>query len=239
MNRPLPNQDTQSAWRYHDGTKHPHGALMDPWHSFDPMKQPLPFKIYTDLDPIPLPAAAQPLPVPALGAISSAVPPPAGASIPDLDAIARILHFSAGITKKIDYPWGPMLFRAAACTGALYHIELYLVCGDLPSLEAGVYHYGSHDSALRQLRRGDYRGVLVEASGNSPTVAEAPRRNRLHRRLLAQRLQVPGQGVPPRLLGLRHHPGQRSGHVLRTGDASPGHCRVCRRLRQPAAGPGP
>ena len=23
-----------------------------------------------------------------------------------------------------------MLFRAAACTGALYHIEPYLVCGD-------------------------------------------------------------------------------------------------------------
>ena len=67
-----------------------------------------------------------------------------------------------------------MLFRAAACTGALYHIELYLVCGDLPGLEAGVYHYAPHDSALRLLRRGDYRGVLVEASGNEPSVAEAP-----------------------------------------------------------------
>ena len=147
---------------------------MDPWHSFDPMKQPLLFKIYSDLDPIPLPLAAQPLSMPALYAVSTTVSPPDGEPIPGIDAIARILHFSAGITKKIDYPWGPMLFRAAACTGALYHIELYLVCGYLPGLEAGVYHYAPHDSALRLLRRGDYRGVLVDASGTNPNVADAP-----------------------------------------------------------------
>ena len=170
----MSNRDIQAAWDYHNGTKHPNGPLMDPWHSFDPMKQPLPFKIYSELDPIPLSLAPQPLSMPALSAVSTKVYPPVGESMPDLDAIARILHFSAGITKKIDYPWGPMLFRAAACTGALYHIELYLVCGDLPGLEAGVYHYGPHDSALRLLRRGDYRGVLVDASGTNPTVADAP-----------------------------------------------------------------
>ncbi len=170
----MSNQDIQAAWHYHNGTKHPHGPLMDPWHSFDPMKQPLPFKIYTDLDPIYLPAATQPLSTPALAAVSDAASPPASAHIPDIDAIARILHSSAGITKKIDYPWGAMFFRAAACTGALYHIELYLVCGDLPGLETGVYHYGPHDSALRLLRRGDYRGVLVEASGHEPSIAGAP-----------------------------------------------------------------
>ena len=168
------NRDIQAAWDYHNGTKHPHGPLMDRWHAFDPMKQPLPFKIYSDLDPIPLPTVAQPLSMPALSAVSPTVSPPDGESIPDIDAIARILHWAAGITKKIDYPWGPMLFRAAACTGALYHIELYLVCGDLPGLEAGVYHYAPHDSALRLLRRGDYRGILVDASGNAPSVADAP-----------------------------------------------------------------
>jgi SagB-type dehydrogenase family enzyme len=67
-----------------------------------------------------------------------------------------------------------MYFRAAACTGALYHIELYLVCGDLPDLSAGVYHFGPHDFALRRLREGDYRGVLVEACGGEPSVAQAP-----------------------------------------------------------------
>lgn len=170
----MSNQDTQAAWHYHNGTKHPYGPLMDRWHAFDPRKQPLPFKIYSDLDPIPLPLPGQTLSTPALSAISAVVPPSPGESILDIDSIARILHYSAGITKQIDYPWGAMHFRAAACTGALYHIELYLVCGDLPGLEAGVYHYAPHDSALRLLRRGDYRSVPVEASGNESTVAGAP-----------------------------------------------------------------
>jgi SagB-type dehydrogenase family enzyme len=67
-----------------------------------------------------------------------------------------------------------MYFRAAACTGALYHIELYLVCGDMPGLPAGAYHFGPQDFALRRLREGDYRGLLVEATGGEPSVAQAP-----------------------------------------------------------------
>ena len=67
-----------------------------------------------------------------------------------------------------------MAFRAASCTGALYHIELYLVCGDLPGLPAGVYQYGAQDNALRRVRSGDYRGALVAATAGHPAVASAP-----------------------------------------------------------------
>jgi len=77
-----------------------------------------------------------------------------------LEDLARILYFSAGITKKKTYPGGEMYFRAASCTGALYEIELYIVCGDLPGLPAGVYHFGPGDFALRRLREGDHRGLL-------------------------------------------------------------------------------
>lgn len=94
--------------------------------------------------------------------------------MPTLSQLAGLFHHSAGITKAIDTPGGRMYFRAAACTGALYHIELYLVCGGLTDLPAGIYHFGAHDFALRRLREGDYRGVLVEASGSEPSVAEAP-----------------------------------------------------------------
>jgi len=87
--------------------------------------------------------------------------------------LASLLYFSAGITKRKAYPGGEILFRAAACTGALYHVELYLVCGDLPDLEAGVYHFGPGDFALRRLRRGDYRGTLVQATGSEPSVTAA------------------------------------------------------------------
>lgn len=67
-----------------------------------------------------------------------------------------------------------MLFRAAACTGALYHIDVYLVSGDIPGLSAGVYHFDPKDFALRRLRQGDYRPVLVQASGNNPALQHAP-----------------------------------------------------------------
>jgi SagB-type dehydrogenase family enzyme len=94
--------------------------------------------------------------------------------IPTRQALAEILFLSAGVTRRRKYPGGEILFRAAACTGALYHIDLYLVCGELPDFPAGVYHFSPHDFALRCLRQGDHRGVLTRASGEEPSVADAP-----------------------------------------------------------------
>jgi SagB-type dehydrogenase family enzyme len=88
----------------------------------------------------------------------------------DLNALARLAYFSNGVTRVLR----GMAFRAAACTGALFHIELYLVTSELADLEAGVYHYGAHDNGLRQLRQGDFRQRLIEATGGEPRVAEAP-----------------------------------------------------------------
>jgi len=191
------NQDIQATWHYHDGTKHPGGRLMNPQHYYDPSRNPLLFKIYKDLPPISLPLDSSPS-VPALEAIAGEAPTAGGEPALDLPTVARLLYFSAGITKYLEYPlpWGRIPFRAAACTGALYHIELYLVCGDLPDpstlpptgvaplpsvgdfagqgLEAGVYHFDPQALALRRLRQGDYRQVLVEASAHEPSVARAP-----------------------------------------------------------------
>src|SRR5207245_3470079 len=65
-------------------------------------------------------------------------------------------------------------FRTAGGTGARYHLELYFVCGELADLAAGVYHYAAHDHTLRQLRRGDLRGALVAATGDEPSIVDAP-----------------------------------------------------------------
>jgi SagB-type dehydrogenase family enzyme len=157
---------------FHNGTKHPGGFLLDPNHRYNPAANPILFKHYPDLEPIPLPHDPETEEVSALDAIAKDIPEEGTLN---LSAIARILHFSAGITKHIKYPppWGEIPFRAAACTGALYHIELYLICGDLPRLEAGVYHYDPRASALRQLRSGDYRAALLEATDSEPAIAGA------------------------------------------------------------------
>jgi len=168
------NQQIEAAWTYHDGTKHSYQSVRSGRHVLDFANQPLPFKIYTDLAPIPLPKEAPPIPLPALEAI--AAPPAASAreAVVDLPALATLLYLSAGITKVRRHGGWEIRYRAASCTGALYHIDLYLVCGDLPGLPAGVYHFGVHDFALRRLRAGDYRGLLVQATGAEPALAMAP-----------------------------------------------------------------
>ena len=130
--------------------------------------QPLPFKIYTSLEPLALPHEFSASSLPALQAIAGACTPFAPAL--DLEILARLCYFSNGVTRVLR----GMPFRAAACTGALYHIELYLICADLPGLDAGVYHYGAHDNALRRLRGGDYRRRVSSATGDEPRVAAAP-----------------------------------------------------------------
>ncbi|MGH7775453.1 MAG: SagB/ThcOx family dehydrogenase [Candidatus Binatia bacterium] len=170
----MKNRELEAAWAYHNGTKHSYQSIRTNPHYLDWENQPIPFKIYSTLDPIPLPQHLSASGVAALSAISSTGTQLVTHNVPNSETLAQILYLSAGITKRRSYPGGEILYRAAACTGALYHIDLYLVCGDLPDLAAGVYHFGPHDFALRRLRAGDYRGILVRASGGEPTIVSAP-----------------------------------------------------------------
>ena len=170
----MKNRDLQATWAYHNGTKHSDESIRTNRHHLDWENQPIPFKIYSELEPIPLPQHLSSSGMTALEAISALEASARDQAIPSIQTLAEILFLSAGITKRRSYPGGEILFRAAACTGALYHIDLYLACGDLPDLAAGVYHFGPQDFALRQLRAGDYREVLVQASGREPAIANAP-----------------------------------------------------------------
>ncbi len=169
----MKNRDLEATWAYHDATKHSVWSIRNDPHYLDFDNQPLPFKIYPELEPIPLPHDRPVSTMTALSAIST-ITASDGTCIPDKTTLASLLNYSAGITKRSTFPGGEMVFRAAACTGALYHIELYLVCGDLPDLPAGVYHFGVQDFALRKLREGDFRRVLSAASGQEPSIAHAP-----------------------------------------------------------------
>jgi SagB-type dehydrogenase family enzyme len=171
---PMKNRDIQATWKYHDGTKHSYWSIRKNPLFLDWANQPLPFKIYPLIDPFALPRDVPQTGVAALSAISDPMAPSGGDSVPNLQDLARILYFSAGITKQREQPAGAVYFRAAACTGALYEIELYVVTGGLPSLDAGVYHFNPADVALRLLRKGDFRGNLAQATAMEPAVAPAP-----------------------------------------------------------------
>ncbi len=170
------NESVEVARGYHERTKHSEERLRASPHQLDWDNRPVPFKLYRDLETIPLPRQLEPGTVSALHAISSLAGRETEPTeqVPGLEALARVFYYSAGITSVARSPGGDVYFRAAANTGALYHVDLYLACGDLPDLPAGVYHFGAHDFALRRLRVGDYRGALIEAAGVEPSLAQAP-----------------------------------------------------------------
>jgi SagB-type dehydrogenase family enzyme len=167
------NRDFFAAWRYHDATKHSYLSVRRKPHALDWANQPTPFKIYPSLEPVPLPREVPQTGVPALSAISDNVRDQA-ITVPSLGDLARILYFSAGVTRPRQNPSGEFYFRAAACTGALYEIELYIVCANLDRLEAGLYHFEPAEFALRKLRSGDFRTILTRATADNPAVAHAP-----------------------------------------------------------------
>jgi SagB-type dehydrogenase family enzyme len=178
------NHNLDATWQYHSGTKHSHLSVrMDP-HVLDWDNKPLLFKIYPTLEVLRLPKDFHETGSPALSAIATPNSAAEGNSVPDLETLAQLLFFSAGVTRSKKHPQGETFFRAAACTGALYEIELYVVCADLPSkdqrpsdppaLPAGVYHFGTAEFGLRQLRSGDFRQTIVDAAGGEPSLAHAP-----------------------------------------------------------------
>jgi SagB-type dehydrogenase family enzyme len=170
----MKNRDILAAWKYHDGTKHSYWSIRNNPHYLDWANRPLPFKVFPKIEPLPLPREVPQTGVAALSSISEPLPPSRADSIPDLQDLARILYYSAGITKHRKFSGGEIYFRAAACTGALYEIELYVVTGDLPGLDAGVYHFNPADVSLGVLRKGDFRGNLTQATAAEPAVAGAP-----------------------------------------------------------------
>ena len=155
------NRDTTSAREYHDRTAHSPESVRRSGHTLEWDIKPLPFKVYPALAPLRLPTD-----LPALGADTfAAMAPDAPIARPaalDLERLATLLYFSAGVTRVKSYPGGAQVhFRAAASTGALYQTEVYVVAGDVAGLQPGLYHFCPGDFALRRLREGDYRGAVA------------------------------------------------------------------------------
>src|SRR3989442_13684999 len=107
--------------RYHEATKHSRKSLAAGRRPLNFSNKPLAFKVYTALDPIVAP--------------------------PD---IAELCLYSNGVLRWGESRTGQRYgFRAAPCTGALYHVELYLAIAARPDLAAGPFHYPAPDGPPR------------------------------------------------------------------------------------------
>ena len=160
----MPNNDTGAARSFHEATKLSYISLST--------KPPL-YKSYPGLSTVNLPTQMPSPEAPTLPAVGG-VMSPSGCPL-DLVTVARLLHYSAGLIRRSTLrSAGEVHYRAAASAGALYPIELYLVCRELPGLAAGIYHYAPATNSLSLLRSGDFRGNLAGASAGHPAVADAP-----------------------------------------------------------------
>jgi SagB-type dehydrogenase family enzyme len=193
------NEEIRYALGYHEATKHSEASLMTSRHYLDFDNKPIPFKIHLELTSIPFPSNFPTPEVNALSCISGIVNQRSrddtkgltrtttttttsvdanstATSTPNLNIgkLAEILFFSAGITRELKYPYGKYYMRAASATGALYPIELYVICDDIsPSLVAGVYQFSPPDFSLTQIRKGRYKKYLAAATANNQDIAKS------------------------------------------------------------------
>ena len=162
MQKPV-NKEINYAKEYHEETKHSEISIQLSRHYLEWNNKPLPFKIYSRLPSISLP---KDFPQPTEGALTciGKTKKTRGKTVLEIKNLAEILFFAAGITRVLKLDYGTYYMRAASATGALYPIELYVICQDMPGLKAGVYHFCPGDFTLTELRSGDYRANLAEGS---------------------------------------------------------------------------
>ncbi|HUU50347.1 MAG TPA: SagB/ThcOx family dehydrogenase [Nitrospinota bacterium] len=79
---------------------------------------------------------------------------------------SQLLWAAQGITN-------PEGFRTAPSAGALYPLEVYLIAGNVDSLNAGIYKYKNHRHALIRVREGDKRKGLSMAAFAQRAVRDA------------------------------------------------------------------
>nr|MDQ3575876.1 hypothetical protein [Actinomycetota bacterium] len=130
------------ALEYHQLTVHdPNGARPDDprlVRGYRPLqwdRKPPQFKTYPGLEVTLLPVELSPRPAGQL----------------NVQALSRLLFLSAGVVRTREMGGEEMYFRAAGSAGNLSPVEVYVLTGDLPGLDAGVYHYQPAEHGLVRL----------------------------------------------------------------------------------------
>ncbi|HEX7746417.1 MAG TPA: SagB family peptide dehydrogenase [Micromonosporaceae bacterium] len=138
----------------------------------DPHNRPRPFKRYPQARRHALPTDLPPAGASAAAALSGCVP--SGGTDVDVEHLARLLFFSAGVVRVASAAGQPTFFRAAGSAGNLHPLELYVATGGLGGgLAAGLYHFAPEAFCLEELSTGDCRPALADAVA-APQVAATP-----------------------------------------------------------------
>ena len=232
----MKNRETDAAWQYHNGTKHSYQSVRTSPHYLDWDNQPIPLKIYSALEPIPLPEHLSSSGMPALSAIvSGAVETAATAHAPIArgNSISfRRSHPAKSLSGRRD-----ALSRGGLHGRALSHRSLSCLrrsggsrCRSLPIQSARFLAatFASRGLSFDFIRCQRRRILNCQRALRD--------RQRVH--VLAQCLEVPGARLSPLLLGQRHDRRQSFGRFGGAQDSSKGCPRLCRCDSESAFGSG-
>lgn len=86
--------------------------------------------------------------------------------------LAQLLWAAYGVTDRRH----GIEFKTAPSAGALYPLDVYAVVGEgrVQGLAAGCYHYRPGEHSLAEIRAGDLRQAVAQASFNQLWMAKAP-----------------------------------------------------------------
>jgi len=147
---------------YHERSKHRLNRYAPGPGQLDWANQPNPFRRFEGAARIELPLLADDLETGFSELRRGRIPAPHTFT---LESIATLFELSLGLSAWKAYGETTWALRCNPSSGNLHPTEGYLVCGSVPGLTAGVYHYLSCDHALE--RRGEWdgpvemRGILI------------------------------------------------------------------------------
>ncbi|HEY6535875.1 MAG TPA: SagB/ThcOx family dehydrogenase [Candidatus Nitrosocosmicus sp.] len=176
----------QFAVDYHIKTKHSVNSIMNSQYKIDWNDRPISFKTYTNELPTKiLPTHFSTPNMNAILSVNRIHPQNVESNENDkeisldysnnnnkieskkltLQDLSMILFFIGGITRIIKNNNNIYYMRAAPATGALYPIEIYIICKNFSSdLNTGIYHFNPIEFSLKKIREGDYIKEVSKAT---------------------------------------------------------------------------
>ncbi len=130
-------------------------SLLVDFQPLDPSNRPAPFKRYVGPETRPLPTEFGESGTRAADVLSGQGRPAAAAGL-DVTTLARLLFFTAGVTRTSASPAfeEPTYFRTAMSAGNLHPVEVYAVCAGVDGVPDGVHHFAPRELGLTTLRSG-------------------------------------------------------------------------------------
>jgi SagB-type dehydrogenase family enzyme len=139
--------DVRAVLRYHTRSTHHPGRFAPSLGYLDWTSQPDPFRTYAGAPAVDLPLSARHV---AARWVDLEAPGAVPSRPVDIDALGSLLELSLGLSAWKAYGATRWALRCNPSSGNLHPTEGYLVAGDAPGIEAGVYHYVSRDHVLER-----------------------------------------------------------------------------------------